>query len=69
METFMGSSVIEQSLTYYEQPGAVVPVLLTNRAHYSQEKQAAILDTLGTMIDRLLAVEHPETTTIGELLG
>ena len=64
-----GGNLFDQLCLYKEQPGMVVPLLAFNQKWYSPEKMAAILDTLGTVIDRLLALERPEETTVGELLA
>ena len=69
MEGSFADSVMDQSFTYYEQTGVTVPVLIINTVHFSPEKQAAILGALEAVIDRLVALECPETTTIGEFLG
>ena len=62
-------SMLEQCISYNEQPDMVIPVLGANTAHFSSEKRSAILGALETVIDRLLALESPENTTVGQLLG
>ena len=65
----VGGDMVETVFFFMEQPEVIVPILQISRTVFSQAKQTAILDALAEVIDRLLAVEHPETTTIGELLG
>ena len=69
MDNSIGGGIMEQAVNYYEQPGGiVVPTLLINAAHYSPEKQEAILDALTAVIDRLVSLTDPEKTTVGQLL-
>ena len=68
MPPFMAADLLNQGIAFYEQPGFIVPTLIVNPAHYSPAKQAAILDALAAVIDRLIAMEDPKTTTVGELL-
>ena len=68
VQNTMSGSMLEQGVLFYEQPNVIAPMLLVNKAHYSPEKQAAILDALTAVIDRLVALEDPERTTVGELL-
>ena len=53
---------------FSEQSDRIAPMLMLKKKYYSPEKQAAILDALETVIDRTVAVEDPETTTVAELL-
>ena len=64
-----GGDTMDQNILYYEMPGAVVPVLVLNLKTISPEKVSAISDSMEAVINRLIAVEHPETTTVEELLG
>ncbi len=65
----LSGGMIDQIILFYELPDVIVPMLTLNTAHFSTEKQAAILDALGAVIDHMVAVEDPETATLAALLG
>jgi hypothetical protein len=68
VQNSQSGSMLEQSFAYNEQPDVIAPMLFINKAHYSPAKRSAILGALETVIDRLVALEDPERTTVGELL-
>jgi aryl carrier-like protein len=61
--------MLDHAVLYYEKPDVIVPMLEINTTHYSPEKQSDILNSLETVIDRIVAVEDPGTATLAELLG
>ena len=63
-----GDNSMDQTIPYYAQSGGVVPMLVMNMKVFSPEKVSAISDALAEVTDRLLAVEDPEKTTVGQLL-
>lgn len=63
------TSSIEALLFVSETPQIIAPILMMDQAFYSAEKRQATLDTADDLLNRLLALEHPENTTVGELLG
>ena len=62
------SADMDQICDFFEQPDLIAPALVFNKQHYSPEKQASIMDALENVINRLAAVEDPETATLAELL-
>ena len=68
MQPIITAGLMEQSMYFYERPDFIVPTLFVNPAFFSPEKQAAILNAMAAVIDRLVALEDPEKTTVGELL-
>lgn len=67
-QQLMSGGLINQGVLLCEYPEFIVPMLEINTTRFSPEKQAAILDAMGAVIDRLVAVENPETATLAELL-
>ena len=65
----INSVFCKQIFVFSGQPSVTVPMLVINTALYSPAKQAAILDALAAVIDRLVAMEDPQTTTVAQLLG
>ena len=63
------SNPVEALLLINEMPQIIAPVLIMDQTFYTAEKQQATLDTADDLLTRLLAVEDPEKTTVGQLLG
>ena len=65
----VGNGDVCTTLFLNETPEVIAPLLMISSRRYSPKRQEEIIDTLGEVIDRLLALEDPEKTTLGELLG
>jgi len=68
MMTGKESNPVEALLLINEMPQIIAPVLIMDQTFYTAEKQQATLDTADDLLTRLLAVEDPENTTVGQLL-
>ena len=65
----VGNGDVCTTLFLNETPEVIAPMLMISSRRYSPKRQEEIIDTLGEVIDRLVALTDPEETTVGELLG
>ena len=64
----VGNGDVCTTLFLNETPEVIAPLLMISSRRYSPKRQEEIIDTLGEVIDRLVALTDPENTTVGQLL-